>query len=497
MKPIETRRLIEALAPAEIVGEMPRFLGGVSQDSRRIRQDFLFAARLGGKTAGFAFVDEAVRNGARLLMTAEEIPANLPIPAIRVQSFHSALRQASRIIYREPSQHLRLIGVTGTKGKTSSVHFVRSIIEQSGRKCAMLSTVGYWTGSRMVDATLTTPDADLISELLAEAVDTGAEYAVMEVSSHALEQGRTWGMKFSAAGFTGLSIDHLDFHKDLFSYSTAKERLFRSLPVNSPSVINVNESWGARMMRAAWGPTITVGRFETGADMQVETLDHNIHGGKYRLHCTGESFDVATPLVGLYQGENLALAATIALALGFSRDEIVQGANALRAVPGRMEAIERGQPFKLLVDFAHSPDSLQRAIRSLRPLTDGSIIVAFGCGGDRDRTKRPIMGRIAAEEADMVIVTSDNSRSEDPDQIIAEIVEGVPNEFRNRVSRVTDRREATRQAVAKASPGDIVLLAGKGSEWYCEIGGRKMPYDDRIVAAEVLEEHGYKIGGDR
>jgi UDP-N-acetylmuramoyl-L-alanyl-D-glutamate--2,6-diaminopimelate ligase len=358
----------------------------------------------------------------------------------------------------------------------------------------MLSTVGYWTGKDLLEASLTTPDIDLINAILGESIDAGAEYATMEVSSHALDQGRVWGLKFAGAGFTNLSVDHLDYHGNLIEYSTAKERLFRSLPMCSTACINVNSSWGCRMVRASMAPVITVGSEDSGADLRVRLREHTVAGGAYQLDWMGRQFDVSTRLVGLYQGENLALAAALAFSSEIDPSIVVKGIANLRAVPGRMEAVDVGQPFSVFVDYAHTPDALERAIRSLRPLTKGRILVMFGCGGDRDRSKRPQMGRISATEADVIVITSDNPRTEDPASITSEIFAGVSKELAPKVAVNTDRREATLQIIRKAEAGDVVLLAGKGSEWYQEINGVRHPYDDRLIATEALEEIGYRAG---
>lgn len=491
MRRIPTSALLSELDPLEVIGTLPPLVIGVTQDSRLVEDGFVFAARSGGKAAGLNFIQDAVARGAVLLLTAEELPSGLVIPAVRVAAFRPALVKAARIIYDDPSRRLNLVGVSGTNGKSSTVHLFRSIIEAAGEKCAMLSTVGYWTGRRHFEANLTTPDIDRISGLLSEAAGSDCRWGVMEVSSQALEQGRVRGLRFAAAGFSNLTVDHLDYHLTLERYADAKAMLFRGLPPGGVAAVNINGPWGVKMARAAWGSLVTVGGPDTGADCQVTALDHSVAGARYRLEWLGRPFEVRTTLVGAYQGENIALAAALALSLEVDPDSVARGVESLRAVPGRMESVARGQPFALFVDYAHTPDALQRALNSLRSLTSGRLIVLFGCGGDRDRSKRPQMGRIASLAADIVVITSDNPRTEDPAAIIAEIAAGISPDLRGKVSREVDRREATHYAVRIAEPGDVLLIAGKGSETYFEVDGVRRPYDDRLVAVEALQEAGF------
>ncbi len=497
MSGIPTIELIDKLRPLSISGDLPAAVTGITQDSRRVRKGFIFAARLGGKAAGIDYLNQARNNGAAMLMIEGEAPIDANIPWIKVDRFRSALVTASKEIYRDPSKRLGLYGVTGTNGKTSTVHLLRSIYESAGAKCAMLSTVGYWTGEETQEAPLTTPDIDQSSSLLYEAASTGALYATMEVSSHALDQGRVRGLTFAGAGFTNLSVDHLDYHGNLIEYSIAKERLFRSLPLTSSAAVNIDSSWGCRMVRACWSPVITVGGGDSGAELRVSLINHSVTGGTYQIEWNEKKFEIETPLVGVYQGENIALAAAMAFTQGIDIATVVRGISRLKAVPGRMEAVTCGQPFSVFVDYAHTPDALRKAITSLRHLTSGKILVLFGCGGDRDRSKRPQMGKIAAEGADRVFITSDNPRTEEPTAITSEIFNGVEAVHAPKVTIIVDRGEATLAIIKAAKAGDIVLLAGKGSEWYQEVNGVRQAYDDRLIASEVLWQLGYKEGDKR
>lgn len=491
MRPVPTSGLLELLSPVQIAGTPPPVLTSVTQDSRLVQSGGLFVVRAGSKSTGFEFVPEAMARGAAMILTAEPPPASLPLPAIRVKNLRVALTLASHYINRDPSRNIDITGVTGTNGKTSTTHLTRSIYETAGDPCAMLTTIGYWTGREMKDAPLTTPDIDRICSLLGEAVGAGCKRAVMEVSSHALDQGRVDRMMFKVVGFTNLSQDHLDYHDGMTAYFEAKQRLFRKIPVDGTAVVNISQSWGGKLCRAVWGNLITVGLEGSGADLTVANLEHTAFGAQYRLNWQGEEFDVKTPLVGIYQGENIALAAGMGIASGFDLASVKMGLEALKAVPGRMEAVNEGQPFAIFADYSHTPDALRRALASLRPVAKSRLIALFGAGGDRDRTKRPLMGRIVAEDADLVFITSDNPRTEDPAAICGEIAAGVPGALSEKVRVIVDRRDATFAAVREARPGDVVLMAGKGSETYLEVHGKRTPYDDRVVAREVLAELGY------
>jgi len=489
-----TAGLVELLLPIQIYGALPEVLTGITQESRLVEPGFVYVARSGSRTNGFEFINDAIERGAALVLTAEPIPADLRIPAIRVEDFRTAFVSASHYITGNPSHKLELVGLTGTNGKTSTAHLVRSIFEAAGSKCAMLTTIGYWTGGEMLEASLTTPDLDRTCMLLARGVEAGCKYGVMEVSSHALDQGRVDGLKFSAAAFSNLTQDHLDYHQTMESYFDAKLKLFHRQEAEDLAVVNINQPWGGKVVKAARGRVVTVGSESSGADLTVANLTHSVQGASYRLNWQGEPFEVSTHLVGLYQGENIALAAAIGLGKGLSTATVRRGIESLQAVPGRMEAVKCGQPFAVLADYSHTPDALERALASLKPLADNRLIALFGCGGDRDRAKRPLMGRIAAAGADLVFITSDNPRTENPAEICAEILAGVPSELRPKVTVVVDRREATFEAISGARAGDVVLMAGKGSEPYLEINGRRTPYDDRLVAAEALRAVGYSRG---
>ncbi|NQT33754.1 UDP-N-acetylmuramoyl-L-alanyl-D-glutamate--2,6-diaminopimelate ligase [bacterium] len=514
MAGFDLEQLLDGIDVISVKGELPEKVYGITQDSRLVKAGFIFAARTGGNVNGLDFVTQAKANGAVLVLTTDKPPEKLPLPILQVKDFHRALVSLSRTLNGDPSSKLKLICVTGTNGKTTSVHLIRSILKATGEKCGMLSTVGYDTHKREIDAFLTTPDIDCINSLLAEMVDAGCEWAVMEASSHALEQGRLDGLKIAAGAYTNLSQEHLDYHHNLEDYARAKAGLFRSVSPDGFSVINIGDAWGAYMMEATEARVITFSQTgmsapllpdaqaETPApllpdcDLSVTTLDHSLKGGSFRLGWAGDHFDIRTPLIGVYHGENIALAAGIALGFDIKVEYIKTGVENLSAVPGRMERLDMGQPFTVLVDYSHTPDALENALRSLRLLCERELIVVFGCGGDRDKTKRPEMGRVADEIADRVILTSDNPRTEDPNEIIEQIAQGIKGNAdipvrHKRATIISDRREAIRNALSTAAEGDVFLIAGKGHEQYQLIGEVRHPFDDRKVAAEELAKLGW------
>ena len=490
MTGIDIESFLDNLSPVSVEGRLPEKVCGISQDSRLIEPGYIFAARSGARSNGADFISQAVERGA-VLVIASKLPAEpSPLPLIIVPDFHKALETLSRLIYSDPSARLKLVGVTGTNGKTTSVHMIRSILAEAGQKCGLLSTIGYDTLKRKIDASLTTPDIDRTGALLCEMADEGCGWAVMEVSSHALSQGRMNGLKVAAAGFTNLSRDHLDYHGNFDSYAEAKARLFRSVSPEGFSVINIGDSHGPYMAEAAAG-RVTTYRADGGeADLRVSLLDHSLQGGRFQLVTAGRSFTVHTPLIGVYQGGNIGLAAGVALGFGVDIESIKAGIERLRQVPGRMEGIDQGQPFAVLVDYSHTPDALESALKSLRPLCRNNLIVVFGCGGDRDRSKRPEMGRVVAELADRIIVTNDNPRTEDPAGIADEIIKGVKLQDRKRTMILLDRRSAIKHAISIANEDDVILIAGKGHENYQLIGGVRRQFDDREVAAEELNRKG-------
>lgn len=485
--------IITALNGLDIIrisGQLPSYVTGISQDSRLIKPGYVFAMRSGGSVKGLDFIQNAASAGAVAAMTSEPVPPDLPLPTIQVREFHPALVMLSHRLFRNPSQHLKLIGITGTDAKTSTVHILRSIIKATGKGCGIITTIGYDTGCNWHEAHLTTPDIDRICGLLDEMNTTlKPGYAAMEVSSHALSLNRVDGLHFSAAGFTLLSSEHMDFHQSLGDYASAKSKLFAMLPPESPALINIDDPWSAVMVRACKGCVITYGRETSQADVRFSTIDKSFQGGRFKIRIQDRAeFEVSTSLIGEFQGYNISLATGITSALGIDPEFVVKGVSDLKFIPGRMELIDAGQDFHVLVDYSHTAHAVENAINTVRRLKPKKVIIVFGCGGNRDRSKRPVMGRIAAELADLVIITNDNPRLEKSESIIEEIRAGIPTVKMQKVMVEPDRYRAIQLAAGHARPGDALIIAGKGAETYQEINGVRENFDDRIVTREILSQ---------
>jgi UDP-N-acetylmuramoyl-L-alanyl-D-glutamate--2,6-diaminopimelate ligase len=470
-------------------------IAGLAYDSRAVGPGTLFFCVSGFRADGHDFAPAAVQAGAVALVV--ERPLGLGVPELLVPSARSAMAPIAARFFGEPARELRVVGVTGTNGKTTSAYLIRALLEAAGRRCGLLGTVKSVIGGRERDVERTTPEAiDLQADLRAM-LDGGDAACAIEVSSHALELGRTDEIAFAAALFTNLTQDHLDFHPTMEDYFLAKRKLF--LPARGPapgvSAINVGDPYGERLAREVPGAvTFAVG---APADYRAEDLRCGFSGCSFRLLSPAGEHELALPMPGHFNVANALGALAVAHRLGVALEPLVAALERGVRVPGRFEPVERGQDFAVLVDYAHTPDSLENVLQAARELVAiepdaaGRVLSVFGAGGDRDRGKRPLMGQISARLADLTIVTSDNPRSEDPQAIVNEILAGIPEEppHGHLVEAVTDRRDAIAAAVAQARPGDVVVIAGKGHEQGQELaGGEKVPFDDVSVAREALDE---------
>jgi UDP-N-acetylmuramoyl-L-alanyl-D-glutamate--2,6-diaminopimelate ligase len=432
----------------------------------------------------------------------DSIPASLEVPLIIVENTRRALALIADVFYGHPSQRLKLIGITGTKGKTTTSYLVRSIIETAGHRAGLIGTIDYRVGNKIYPAPNTTPESLDLQRLLGEMVDTGIDHCVMEVSSHALALGRTTGCVFETAVFTNLTQDHLDFHKDMPSYFQAKLLLFVGLAPLKSAVVNIDDHAALEIIRNTKATVYTTGMQE-GADIRPDgPIGHSISGLTFTVVTPRGQVTVESPLMGTHNVYNLLSAVGVGLSLGFETGTIARGIANMKAVPGRMEKVDEGQPFSVVVDYAHTADSLVALLAAVREVTKGRIITLFGCGGDRDRTKRPKMGDAALQGSDIVIVTTDNPRTEDPLFIIGEIEAGMrgagmkvssdaaPTAVSGKRPYVVipDRHEAITVAIGMARPDDTVVLAGKGHETYQIIGETKSHFDDREIAREELRK---------
>ncbi len=474
---------------------------GVTYDSRTVSRGHVFVALRGQKADGTAFARQAIDRGAAAVVSEQPAPGDLTAPWIVVNDARLALALLAAEFYRHPSRALRVVGITGTNGKTTTAYLVASIFDRSGIRCGMLGTVGYRVGDETREAPRTTPEAPEVQGLLREMVDRGCGACAMEVSSHALSLKRVDGTRFAAAVFTNLTRDHLDFHEDMDAYFRAKRRLFEMLPADAPSLINVDDPRGKSLVGVG-GRTVTYA-VKSAADITPAPLSYALEGLSFDVRTPRGTLHVRSKLVGRPNVYNILAAVATATALDLPFDGIERGVRELDGVPGRFEIVAvTPSGITVVVDYAHTDDALKNLLETARPLARGRVITVFGAGGDRDRTKRPLMGAVVGRLSDVVVVTSDNPRTEDPVRIIEEIQRGItvdtprPSPAANgstsargsaaRVIAIVDRGEAIAKAIELARPGDLVLIAGKGHEKYQVIGDRVLPFDDAAVAREAL-----------
>jgi UDP-N-acetylmuramoyl-L-alanyl-D-glutamate--2,6-diaminopimelate ligase len=468
----------------------PLQITGLAYDSRIVRPGTLFFCIPGYERDGHDFAAAAIAAGARALVV--ERPLGLDTPEILVQSSRAAMGPLAACFYGDPSSELSVVGVTGTNGKTTTAHLVRALLEAGGRRCGLLGTVESQVAGTRRPATRTTPEAIDLQADFRVMLDGGESCCAMEVSSHALALGRTDGVRFAAAVFTNLTQDHLDFHPTMEDYFQAKRQLF--LPVAAAdgpevAVVNVDDPYGRRL--AAELERVVTFAIDSDADYRAHDVQVDLAGSRFELHMPTGVRTISLPLPGRFNVSNALGALAVTHALDIELDALVAALERGVRIPGRVEPVEEGQGFAVLVDYAHTPDSLQNVLNTAHEVGRGRVICVFGAGGDRDRGKRPLMGEIGARLADVLLVTSDNPRSEDPEAIIAEIMGGASGASRPPgaapVTAEVDRRAAIERAVAMAESGDVLVIAGKGHEQGQELaGGVKVPFDDVTVAREAL-----------
>ncbi len=465
----------------------------VESDSRRVRAGDLFVAIRGEKSDGLAHAAEAIARGAVGVVSDRPAPAGVSAPWIRVPEPRRAMGLLAARLAGDPAERLVLAGVTGTNGKTTTTTLLEAILKRRYGQAGFLGTVGYRTPRREVPADRTTPESTVIQALLAEMVRDGAKAAAMEVSSHALMLERVAGCRFDVAVFTNLTRDHLDFHGDMESYYAAKRLLFALRKPGAAGVVNADDPYGRRLLAEEAAPLL--GFSPSGAPdagIRAENAACDLSGTRLDVVHAAGRFPLRSPLAGRFNVANLLAAAAAGLALGILPDDIAAASASVANVPGRFERVEAGQPYPIVVDYAHTPDALERLLAAVRELSDRRILLVFGCGGDRDRGKRAPMGEIAGRMADVAIATSDNPRSERPEAILEDVAVGLRQAGAAESLLIPDRREAIRRAIALAAaeadadarPGSVVVIAGKGHETVQVIGAEEIPFDDRKLAAE-------------
>jgi UDP-N-acetylmuramoyl-L-alanyl-D-glutamate--2,6-diaminopimelate ligase len=469
----------------------------LAYNSQRVEPGAAFFAIRGEQSDGHRFIPQALDRGAVAVVSEDAPPAGFRVPWVRVPAIRRALSDAARTFYRHPEQALNLVGITGTNGKTTTAYLIESILRAAGVGAGLFGTIEHHVAGRTLPAHNTTPESlDLVASL-AELRSAGAAAAVMEVSSHALAQERVWGLPFAVALFTNLTRDHLDYHHTMEEYFRAKLRLFEGLGTPAPAlgVINVDDPWGRRLLESGAAHFVTFGSSSEAA-LYPRRFGSDLSGLKATVVTPHGTLEIVSRLVGRPNLMNIIGAVAAAQGLGVSPDRIQEGVAALESVPGRFERVDSGQPFMVLVDYAHTDDALRNVLTTAREFARNRLMVVFGCGGDRDRSKRAPMGEAAGSLADLVVLTSDNPRSEDPLMIMNDALVGLQRTGKAYLLEV-DRAAAIQRALERARAGDVVVIAGKGHETYQVLKDRTIAFDDRETAREALKVLGYPASADR
>ncbi|HEY1476863.1 MAG TPA: UDP-N-acetylmuramoyl-L-alanyl-D-glutamate--2,6-diaminopimelate ligase [Chthoniobacterales bacterium] len=482
--------LIQGLRAISIHGPVDREITGVRYDSRRVGPGNLFVAVRGACFDGHSFIEQAVDRGA-VAIIGEETGLSKRATTIVVPNSREALARLAATYYGDPSRKLKVIGVTGTNGKSTTTFLVKHLLERANQSTGLIGTVQYEIGERVLPAQRTTPESLDLQELLSQCVEAGCRNVVLEVSSHALCQGRASEIAFDVGAFTNLTQDHLDFHHGMKEYFEAKARLFDSVRDNQKkersAVINIDDPYGQQLV-ARFGRDLPIFTYGMGAraEFRASNFKVEMNGTSYQLNAKEKSYLVRLPLIGRFNIYNSLAALAVAHAVGADLRTSVLALASAPQIPGRLEAVPAKRQFQVFVDYAHTDDALMNVVRTCRELHPNRLILVFGCGGNRDRIKRSLMGTVADQYADYAILTSDNPRKEDPEAIVRDIEAGFK---RKNYEKIVDRKEAISRAIALAQPKDIVLIAGKGHEKYQEFSDYTIPFDDVEVAARALEEH--------
>jgi UDP-N-acetylmuramoyl-L-alanyl-D-glutamate--2,6-diaminopimelate ligase len=464
-------------------------------DSRKIQRGDCFVAIRGSGTDGHRFLESAIGSGASIIVLEQDSALSdyyfqhSGVVKVVVPDTRKALAVMSANYYHHPSRRLTMVGVTGTNGKTTTTHLIKAILEAVGQRVGLLGTIEYRIGDEVITASHTTPESLELNELLARMVTSGCQSVSMEVSSHALHQSRVYGLEFDAAVFTNLTQDHLDYHGSIEEYFKAKKVLFDSLDSDAIAITNADDAWGMQIAASSPAHTFSYG-VSDHADVRATDIQLSLEGSSCSVWFRNQQTTLTSPLVGRFNVYNILAAYSTGLALGHAPDVLATGIRSLKSVRGRFERIASSKGWAAIIDYAHTPDALEKCLRTIHDVLPrehrGRIITVFGAGGDRDRTKRPLMGSVAGKWSDAIIVTSDNPRTETPQRIIDEIVAGIPRGAQ--VTLEVDRRAAIQSALRQAQAGDVVLIAGKGHEDYQVIGKEKIHFSDREVVEQFIRE---------
>src|SRR5947207_8010665 len=493
---MQLKPLAAAIPVHQVIGKLDRPVESIAYDSRRVQKNGLFVAMRGESRDGHEFIGQAIEKGASVIV-AEREEKHSRATCLVVENARNALADLSATFYGLPAQRLKLAAVTGTNGKTTITFLIKHICEKAGLRCGLIGTVRYEIGERVLPASRTTPESLDLQELLAQLVNAGCRAAAMEVSSHALAQDRTRGLEWDVAVFTNLTQDHLDFHGTMENYFEAKMKLFAALAeqkgkTKPVAVINIDDRYGKQLVDRLEKkiPVITYG-LGVHADFRASNYHAEFAGTSYQLDARGKSYLVRVPLIGRFNVANSMATLAAASSMGISLREAILSLGRSPQVPGRLEAVPAKRQFQVFVDYAHTPDALLNVLKTARELSPRKLIVVFGCGGDRDKQKRPLMGRVADENADFSIITSDNPRKEDPDAIIAEAAKGFRSDH---YEKITERAQAIARAIELAQPRDIIIIAGKGHEAYQEFADHTVPFDDSQAPPRALDNRPLDFG---
>lgn len=478
------RELCSCLKEYDSFNLVEQEVTGITYDSRKVKAGCVFVAIQGHALDGHNFIADAVRRGAVALVVEKRIDVPLSLPYIVVSNSRRALAFMSSHFYGDPSSHMTIIGITGTNGKTTTSYFTKSIIEASGSLAGLIGTIQYQIGENIIPAKETTPASVDIHAYLCEMLKAKIKYAVIEASSHALSQHRLDGVRFRSAIFTNLSAEHLDYHENIKNYRAEKLNLFKELRKDSFSILNIDHNTSKHFAACTKSQVVWYGIKRKNADVAAEVIQMNANGSRFKINSPWGKAIIDTRLAGKHNIYNALASAANGLALGFTMETVKRGLESLNGVPGRLEKIDCGQDFSVYIDFAHTHQALQVILSTLRDVTAGRIILVFGCGGDRDRKKRPKMGHIAEKYADIFWITNDNPRSEEPQSIISEILKGVNKEALFYVQ--PDRKLAIEEALSEAKRGDVVIIAGKGHEQYQIFRDTTVPFSDHGVVRQAL-----------
>jgi UDP-N-acetylmuramoyl-L-alanyl-D-glutamate--2,6-diaminopimelate ligase len=476
-------KIVKNINTEQLIQSHEHKIKNIAFDSRKVTKDSLFVAVKGTISDGHKFIDTAIESGANTIV-CEVLPSilNPKVAYLQVKDCNLTLGDLATLYFDNPSNKLKLIGITGTNGKTTTSMLMYDLFKSLGYKVGLISTIEYRIDEKIIPSTHTTPDPMKLNELLANMVDAGCDYVFMEVSSHAIDQERIRGLKFKVAIFSNITRDHLDYHLTFDNYIAAKKKFFDQLQPDAISIINVDDANGKIMVQNTKSTIKTIG-IKKNADFKVKILENLLSG----LHLTINGKELIVRLIGEFNAYNIVTAFATAIVLGQNEEEVLSQLSSLKAAEGRFDYVWVNGMIGI-VDYAHTPDALKNVLETIKQLKGGGkVITVVGCGGDRDKGKRPIMAKIAFELSDKVILTSDNPRTENADQIIKDMEEGIPIPFKNKTLSIVDRTQAIKAAAQFALKGDIILVAGKGHEKYQEINGIKTPFDDKVILNEVLQ----------